>query len=358
MTAISKAWVTLLDAATDADSPVDQALVQGLRDDTVHLREWLGASYTAGAVQDHNHDGVNSALVEIGPNALRNGSFESGTASWTLAAYTGGTLGTNTANDMDGATCLAITSTVLANGGGTATSNAFNNCTGSEAIGFKVAYKASAANISSRAQVQWFDDTQTLISTSDIYTSTNTPTTQTTASTSLTAPATARYYKVVLTGGVPATGSGTGTVYFDGVVVGATSTLVYSAPLSWTTGTTKDVTGIPPSVNHIQITLDNMAFTGTFYLQIGDSGGLETSANDSISGNDAYLLSCLVFTYAEIHLRRHSGNIWHASMDAYTDGARVADDNGRKSLSDTLTQFRCGFSGGLGGSGTAVVSWE
>lgn len=64
MTAISKAWVTMTDAATDADSPIDQALMQGYRDDLVHLREWLGASYYPGAAQDHSHDGVNSALVE------------------------------------------------------------------------------------------------------------------------------------------------------------------------------------------------------------------------------------------------------------------------------------------------------
>ena len=63
MTAISKAWVTQNDAAVDADSPIDQALMEGLRDDLVHLREWLGASYYAGAVQDHNHDGINSALT-------------------------------------------------------------------------------------------------------------------------------------------------------------------------------------------------------------------------------------------------------------------------------------------------------
>lgn len=63
MTAISKSWVTIADAAVDPDSPLDTTLMTGLRDDVVHLREWLGASYYAGAEQDHNHDGVNSKLV-------------------------------------------------------------------------------------------------------------------------------------------------------------------------------------------------------------------------------------------------------------------------------------------------------
>lgn len=217
MAAISKAWVTLTDAATDADSPVDQALVQGIRDDLVHLREWLGASYTAGAVQDHNHDGQNSALVEIGPNAIRNGSFESDGAGWTITTYTGGSSAFNTANDMDGAKALALTSTSTVNGGGVATSNEYRTCTGGQKISVRLAYKASAANISSRARVIWYSDAQAQISTSDVYTTTNTPTTQTVVTTVLTAPSTARFYRVELTGGIPGSGSGTGTVYFDGV---------------------------------------------------------------------------------------------------------------------------------------------
>lgn len=68
MPAISKAWVTINDGAVDPDSPVDQALMEGMRDDLVHLREWLGASYFAGAVQDHDHDGSNSKPIagEVG----------------------------------------------------------------------------------------------------------------------------------------------------------------------------------------------------------------------------------------------------------------------------------------------------
>lgn len=63
MGAISKAWVAIADTAVDPDSPIDAALMTGLRDDVVHLREWVGASYVGGAVQDHNHDGANSAAI-------------------------------------------------------------------------------------------------------------------------------------------------------------------------------------------------------------------------------------------------------------------------------------------------------
>ena len=68
MPAISKSWVTIADGAVDPDSPIDAALMTGLRDDLVHLREWVGAAYVAGAVQDHDHDGENSKPIagEVG----------------------------------------------------------------------------------------------------------------------------------------------------------------------------------------------------------------------------------------------------------------------------------------------------
>lgn len=63
--AFVKAWTNILDAAVDPDSPVDTALVTAIRDNAMHLREWLGNGYTSGADQDHNHNGVNSAPVLI-----------------------------------------------------------------------------------------------------------------------------------------------------------------------------------------------------------------------------------------------------------------------------------------------------
>lgn len=70
MAAITKSWTDITDAATDADSPVDQALVQGLRDNDVFLMEWIGASFRASAVQDHDHDGVNSKSVVLGDGVV------------------------------------------------------------------------------------------------------------------------------------------------------------------------------------------------------------------------------------------------------------------------------------------------
>lgn len=63
MAAPSKAWVVIADSQIDADSPLDTTLVTALRDDVVHLEEWLGDGYTA--AKDHDHDGTNSKLVVL-----------------------------------------------------------------------------------------------------------------------------------------------------------------------------------------------------------------------------------------------------------------------------------------------------
>lgn len=61
MTAPSKNWSDIADTQIDADSPLDTTLMTALRDDLVHIKEWLGNSYTA--TQDHSHDGANSAPI-------------------------------------------------------------------------------------------------------------------------------------------------------------------------------------------------------------------------------------------------------------------------------------------------------
>lgn len=75
MPAISKSWVSIADTAVDPDSPIDAALMTGLRDNDIHLREWLGASYYAGAVQNHNHDGINSANVVLADNSIATSKY-------------------------------------------------------------------------------------------------------------------------------------------------------------------------------------------------------------------------------------------------------------------------------------------
>jgi len=57
----SKNFTAIIDAQIDVDSPLTETLMTAFRDRDQHLEEWLGGSYTAAV--DHNHDGVNSALL-------------------------------------------------------------------------------------------------------------------------------------------------------------------------------------------------------------------------------------------------------------------------------------------------------
>ena len=61
MTAPTKSFTTFADSAVDPDSPLDTALMTGLRDNDIHLEEWLGMDYAA--AQNHDHDGANSKAV-------------------------------------------------------------------------------------------------------------------------------------------------------------------------------------------------------------------------------------------------------------------------------------------------------
>jgi hypothetical protein len=219
MPAPSKSFTALLDAEIAAGKRLTTEKMTKLRDALVHLEEWLGMDYTA--AQNHNHDGVNSAEIEVGPNYLRNSSFEQGTTSWTTAAYTGGSVGTNTSNDMDGAQCLALTSTVLANGGGEAYSTGYTPVAGGRVYDAGAMVKGSVTGQSAKVSIIWYDDALAQISESTVYSTTSERTASHMVANRLLAPATARYARVKLVGGVPASGSATGTVYFDGAFLAA-----------------------------------------------------------------------------------------------------------------------------------------
>lgn len=204
----------------DPQKPLTTTKLNALYDNTEWLRQLLAGSYVAGAVQDHNHDGVNSASTPVGPNYARNGSFESGTAGYTVTTYTGATVGTSTANPLDGATSLAFTSTVLANGGGDALNNAYVECSEGEAYFVKGEILASVAGQSAKIEMYWYDKAKAQISVSTLYTTTSAPTALKHVGGVAVAPTNARYMRYRITGGIPATGTAVGTVYFDGLVHG------------------------------------------------------------------------------------------------------------------------------------------
>lgn len=219
MTAITVTFTDKVATRLDPDSPITTGLMNDLWDNTTFVKEWLGESFKAAAVQDHNHDGINSALLEVGNNRIRNASFEEGTAAtgWTVTDFSGGSHVVESANDIHGAQTLAFSSTVLANGGGDALSNEFMPIAELESYQWRVFVKASVVNVSSKAELVWYDDAQSEISATQLYQNTSTPTAAALKRGTLTPPTNARFTRLRVTGGVPAVGTATGTIYFDGV---------------------------------------------------------------------------------------------------------------------------------------------
>lgn len=307
MAAISKAWVTIADGAVDPDSPVDATLMTGIRDNLVHLREWLGASFFAGAVQNHNHDGANSALIEIGSNYLRNGSFEDGDVAWTFADFSGGSHAISTFTRYHGAKSLAITSTVLANGGGTATSNQFVEIGGSALLEWAAIISGSAANVSSRLEAVWYDAAQAQISASTLFDLTATPTGQTYKRGYVSAPSTARYVRLKATGGVPAAGSSVGTIFFDGIFLGQPGGLVpIETQVASASAQIDFVNGIDGSYDEYLVVLTNIVpatNTALLQLRVSQDGGATFKAgvsdySQAINGSTAAATASLFGTTA------------------------------------------------------------
>jgi hypothetical protein len=84
MAAPSKNWNTITDSQVSGDRLLDTVLMTALRDNLVHIEEWVGNGYTA--AQDHDHDGVNSKAVVIPDNSIAGGKMRT-------TAPTGGNVG-------------------------------------------------------------------------------------------------------------------------------------------------------------------------------------------------------------------------------------------------------------------------
>lgn len=71
--AFTSTWSTISSAQADADSPLDVTLMEGIRQNLIHLYEWLGQGYTPSTA--HNHNGVNSANVILGTNSVNSSAI-------------------------------------------------------------------------------------------------------------------------------------------------------------------------------------------------------------------------------------------------------------------------------------------
>ncbi len=126
-----------------------------------------------------------------------------------------------------------------------------------------------------------------------------------------------------------------------------------------TSGTSIDFTSIPSWVKRITVMLDVVSTNGTsaIQLQLGDSGGIETSGyvstvssiSNTASGSNVLTSGVPVNTGSAaagsysgvLTCVKLSGNLWSTSISCIrTDIAVALVGAGNKTLSDTLTQVR------------------
>ena len=151
------------------------------------------------------------------------------------------------------------------------------------------------------------------------------------------------------------------TVSSTGVNIGqynpGTSLITSGTVQNSTSGTSIDFTSIPSWVKRITVMFNGVSTNGTSVpiIQIGDSGGFETSgytgsvANNGASATNFSTGFALVgsSTLAALTQSGHivitniSGNIWIASINlGRTDSAMVFNGAGNKTLSDVLDRVR------------------
>lgn len=141
---------------------------------------------------------------------------------------------------------------------------------------------------------------------------------------------------------------------------GAAGGATWLTPQATTSGTTKDFS-IGAGAREINIDLDNVGLDGTdnLLVQLGDSGGIETSGYIAVggtsfdaSGGNAVISSTSGFPIrvanasrevsGTLTLRNISGNTWVASFKGAVVSGVISNNSGggTKTLSDTLTTVR------------------
>lgn len=153
-----------------------------------------------------------------------------------------------------------------------------------------------------------------------------------------------------------------GTVTATGTVAGSTGTLyplVAGTAVASTSGTALDFTGIPSWARRITVMFNGVSLSGTssILIQLGDSGGFETTGyvSTSVLNRDGTTPTGLTSTSGFIVvtavaantllgnavLTSVSGNTWVlSSAYAMSGSTHAGTAGGNKTLSDTLTQVR------------------
>lgn len=150
-------------------------------------------------------------------------------------------------------------------------------------------------------------------------------------------------------------------------VAGDDNPTVVAATAQSAAGSVIDFTGLPAWIKRIQVLFEGVSLSGTdnILIQLGDSGGFETSGYDATSvitngaaggGNTGAItagfvirgaLASNVVDGAILTLTNLTGNVWVGGLSGKgtTSGAFAFAGGGDKTLSDTLTQVRITRSG-------------
>ena len=131
-------------------------------------------------------------------------------------------------------------------------------------------------------------------------------------------------------------------------------------------GTAVDFTGIPAGVRRITVMFNGVSTNGTsnMIIQLGDSGGVETTGYVNMIGNTSlasanagtyHTNGCNVPTYTaassnngQIIFSNLSGNIWvFSGLLADPVNPRLVSSAGSKTLSDVLDRVRITTEGGV-----------
>ena len=174
--------------------------------------------------------------------------------------------------------------------------------------------------------------------------------------------------------------SGLNTTFVGTVAVAGSTTALYplvSGTAVTASGTSVDFTGIPSWVKRITVMFSGVSTNGTsnWQLQLGDSGGVETTSyagaattfNSSPTVANATTGFVIAAALAAITLSgtviftNISGNIWVASgYLSRTDGATAYGTGGNKTLSDVLDRIRITTVNGTDtfDAGSINIMWE
>lgn len=189
--------------------------------------------------------------------------------------------------------------------------------------------------------------------------------------------------------------SGTGTVILEApntntnrtiTLPDATATLATTADIpsvnpftlgtavASTSGTAIDFTGIPSWAKRVTVMLNGVSISGTttFLMQLGDSGGVETtgyigsgeSNNTYLNPTNGFALSGTTAAtqpwYGSLVLTNITGNSWVLSGFISSPTNRVGCSAGSKTLSDSLDRIRITTASGTDtfGAGTINISYE